>query len=104
MRVFGDQFLHAGISPGAVLFVQTTHGDIGPKASRLDFQEQVFIPESGCTVQVIHIVFKLMITKQNCLLWLLEKPPDNATKKIAEIKVPENFFKIICFRGNILTG
>ena len=47
-----------------MLEIQATGGIVGPGASCPDLPEIIIIPEIDVAMQVIHIVFRLMITKQ----------------------------------------
>jgi hypothetical protein len=47
-----------------VFQIQATDGSVGPGASCPDLPEIIIIPEIDVAMQVIHIVFRLMITKQ----------------------------------------
>jgi len=47
-----------------VFEIQATDSSVGPGASCPDLPEIIIIPEIDVAMQVIHIVFRLMITKQ----------------------------------------
>jgi len=60
-----NQGTEIGIGAFPVLQIQATDSSLGPGASCPDLPEIVIIPEENVAMQVIHIVFRLMITKQN---------------------------------------
>jgi len=59
-----NQCAEIGMDAFPVFQIQATDGSVGPGASCPDLPEIIIIPEIDVAMQVIHIVFRLMITKQ----------------------------------------
>jgi len=73
--------MHIGIGSFPVPEIQATDSSLSARAACPDLPEIVIVPEKNVAMQVIHIVFRLMITKQlNGYTGSWEKPVYKFTK------------------------